>query len=163
MTRAGVMGWPVEHSRSPVLHGFWLKHYGIAGTYVKLPVPPEGLRAALRALPGEGFAGCNLTLPHKEAALAIVDHVDASARRIGAVIWHLVDRPRLTMRAFSNRFLDAYLATLGDEALASVGVYQLEGLGVQLFERIEGDYFSILGLPLLPLLDFLRGHGVVLP
>jgi shikimate dehydrogenase len=85
MTRAGVMGWPVEHSRSPVLHGFWLKHYGIAGTYVKLPVPPEGLRAALRALPGEGFAGCNLTLPHKEAALAIVDHVDASARRIGAV------------------------------------------------------------------------------
>jgi shikimate 5-dehydrogenase len=47
MTRAGVMGWPVEHSRSPVLHGFWLKHYGIAGDYVKLPVPPEGLRAAL--------------------------------------------------------------------------------------------------------------------
>jgi shikimate dehydrogenase len=83
--RAGVMGWPVEHSRSPALHGFWLKHYGIAGEYVKLPVPPEGLRAALRALPEERFAGCNLTLPHKEAALAIIDHVDASARRIGAV------------------------------------------------------------------------------
>jgi shikimate dehydrogenase len=83
--RAGVMGWPVEHSRSPVLHGFWLKHYGIAGDYVKLPVPPEGLRAALHALPDDGFAGCNLTLPHKETALAIVDHVDAAARRIGAV------------------------------------------------------------------------------
>jgi septum formation protein len=80
----------------------------------------------------------------------------------GAVIWQLVDRPRLTMRDFSDGFLDAYLAALGDEALRSVGVYQLEGLGAQLFERIEGDYFSILGLPLLPLLDFLRGHGVVL-
>ncbi len=85
MIRAGVMGWPVEHSRSPALHGFWLKHYGIAGDYVKLPVPPDGLRAALRALPEKGFAGCNLTLPHKEAALAIIDHIDASARRIGAV------------------------------------------------------------------------------
>jgi shikimate dehydrogenase len=85
MIRAGVMGWPVEHSRSPALHGFWLKQYGIAGAYVKLPVPPEGLRAALRALPEKGFAGCNLTLPHKEAALAMVDHIDASARRIGAV------------------------------------------------------------------------------
>jgi septum formation protein len=80
----------------------------------------------------------------------------------GAVIWQLVDRPRLTMRDFSDGFLDAYLAALGDGALRSVGVYQLEGLGAQLFERIEGDYFSILGLPLLPLLDFLRGHGVVL-
>ena len=79
----------------------------------------------------------------------------------GAAIWHFVDRPRLTMRAFSDRFLDGYLAALRDDALASVGVYQLEGLGAQLFERIEGDYFSILGLPLLPLLDFLRGHGVV--
>ena len=80
----------------------------------------------------------------------------------GAVIWRLIDRPHLTMRAFSDRFLDAYLAALGDDALASVGVYQLEGLGAQLFERIDGDYFSILGLPLLPLLDFLRGHSVVL-
>lgn len=80
----------------------------------------------------------------------------------GAVIWHFVDRPRLTMRTFSDRFLDAYLAALGDDALTSVGVYQLEGLGVQLFERIEGDYFSILGLPLLPLLDFLRGNGAVM-
>ncbi|HEV2550405.1 MAG TPA: shikimate dehydrogenase [Stellaceae bacterium] len=85
MIRAGVMGWPVEHSRSPTLHGFWLKHYGIAGEYVTLPVPPGELARALRALPREGFAGCNLTLPHKEAALAIIDHIDPSARRIGAV------------------------------------------------------------------------------
>jgi septum formation protein len=79
----------------------------------------------------------------------------------GAMLWHLVDRPRLTMRPFSDQFLDDYLAAIGDDVLASVGAYQLEGRGVQLFERIEGDYFSILGLPLLPLLDFLRGHGVV--
>jgi shikimate dehydrogenase len=85
MIRAGVMGWPVEHSRSPVLHRFWLRQHGIDGDYSLLPVPPEGLATALRALPQRGFAGCNLTLPHKEAALAIVDEVDAVARRIGAI------------------------------------------------------------------------------
>ncbi len=67
------------------------------------------------------------------------------------------------MRDFSDAFLDLYLAAMGDEALASVGAYQLEGLGAQLFARIEGDYFAILGLPLLPLLEFLRGQGVLTP
>jgi septum formation protein len=81
--------------------------------------------------------------------------------RDGAVLWHHVARPRLAMRAFSDGFLDAYLASIGDRALATVGAYELEGLGAQLFARIDGDYFSILGLPLLPLLDFLRGHGAV--
>ncbi|HUJ97490.1 MAG TPA: shikimate dehydrogenase [Stellaceae bacterium] len=85
MIRAGVMGWPVEHSRSPALHGFWLEHYHIDGQYVLLSVPPERLEAALRALPADGFAGCNLTLPHKERALRLVDRADATARRIGAV------------------------------------------------------------------------------
>ncbi len=66
---------------------------------------------------------------------------------------------RLTMRALSDRFLDDYLDAVGDAAMASVGAYQLEGLGVQLFDRIEGDYFTVLGLPLLPALDFLRRHG----
>jgi septum formation protein len=65
------------------------------------------------------------------------------------------------MREFSDDFLDAFLTEAGESALASVGGYQLEGPGVQLFERIEGDYFTILGLPLLPLLDFFRNHGVV--
>jgi len=63
------------------------------------------------------------------------------------------------MRAFSDAFLDHYLETAGDAVLASVGGYQREGLGIQLFERIEGDYFTILGLPLLRALDFLREHG----
>lgn len=85
MKRAGVMGWPLAHSRSPVLHGFWLKQYGIDGTYELLPVAPDALETALRALPMRGFAGCNLTLPHKEHALTIVDEVEVTAARIGAV------------------------------------------------------------------------------
>ncbi len=82
---AGVVGWPVSHSRSPVLHGHWLKRHGIDGAYVPLPVPPQHLPAALRALPALGFRGVNVTVPHKMAALAICDEVDALARRIGAV------------------------------------------------------------------------------
>ncbi len=83
--KAGVMGWPVDHSRSPALHGFWLKTYGIDGSYERLPVKPEDLAKALRDLPAKGFAGVNLTVPHKEAALAVVDEVSPEGRRIGAV------------------------------------------------------------------------------
>jgi len=82
--------------------------------------------------------------------------------RDGARIWHHVARPRLVMRGFSDRFLDAYLAAEGDALLSSVGAYRLEGLGVHLFDRIEGEHAAILGLPLLPLLGFLRQHGVVM-
>jgi shikimate dehydrogenase len=82
---AGIMGWPVSHSRSPALHNFWLDEHGIDGAYVPLPVRPEQLERALRALPALGFRGVNLTLPHKEAALSIVDRVDPLAGRIGAV------------------------------------------------------------------------------
>ena len=85
MKRAGVMGWPVAHSRSPLLHGFWLKEHRIDGEYVLLSVQPEELAPSLRGLAARGFAGCNLTIPHKEAALAIVDVVDAASARIGAV------------------------------------------------------------------------------
>ena len=82
---AGIMGWPVGHSRSPALHGFWLDEHGIDGAYVPLAVRPERLERALRALPAMGFRGCNLTIPHKQAALAIVDRVEPMARRIGAI------------------------------------------------------------------------------
>jgi len=82
---AGVMGWPVMHSRSPRLHNYWFERYGLAGTYMPLAIKPEGLEKALRALPALGFAGCNLTIPHKEQALRIVDHADDRARRIGAI------------------------------------------------------------------------------
>src|SRR5437660_11662069 len=82
---AGVMGDPVMHSRSPKLHNHWLAKYGLAGAYVPLAITAGYLRAALRALPALGFSGCNLTIPHKEAALELVDQVDPLARRIGAV------------------------------------------------------------------------------
>ncbi len=82
---AGVMGWPVAHSASPRLHGFWLKHYGIDGAYVPLPVAPQHLVGCLRVLPQLGFSGVNITVPHKEAAFAAVDTLSATARRIGAV------------------------------------------------------------------------------
>jgi shikimate dehydrogenase len=82
---AGVMGWPVAHSLSPRLHGHWLRRYAIDGAYVPLPVLPERLEQALGALPALGFAGTNLTIPHKEAALPLVDRLSAAAERIGAV------------------------------------------------------------------------------
>ena len=82
---AGVMGWPVMHSRSPALHGYWLSEYGLAGAYVPLAIRPDGLAAALRALAPLAFSGCNLTIPHKEQAMAIVDEVDEAARAIGAI------------------------------------------------------------------------------
>jgi septum formation protein len=78
----------------------------------------------------------------------------------GAIIWRHIDTPKLKMRAFSDAFLEDYLSRAGDQVLRSIGAYQLEGLGAQLFERVEGDYFSVLGLPLLPLLAFLREHGI---
>jgi nucleoside triphosphate pyrophosphatase len=77
------------------------------------------------------------------------------------IVWHELQAPRLVMRDFSDEFLDAYLANLGREDLAAVGAYRIEGPGVQLFDRIEGDYFAILGLPLLPLLRFLREQGAL--
>ncbi|HUZ75419.1 MAG TPA: shikimate dehydrogenase [Stellaceae bacterium] len=96
---AGVMGWPVAHSRSPALHGFWLAEHGIDGAYVPLAVRPEDLRRALQALPLLGFAGCNITIPHKEAALEAVDDTDDSARRAGAVNTVVIDaRGRLLGR-----------------------------------------------------------------
>lgn len=82
---AGVLGWPVAHSRSPRLHGHWLQHYGIDGAYVPLPVRPERFEAAVRALLDLGFRGANVTIPHKEAALALCDAVTPLARRIGSV------------------------------------------------------------------------------
>src|SRR6266571_3480411 len=82
---AGVMGWPVMHSRSPLLHNYWFQQHHLAGTYVPLAIPPAGLKAALRALHSLGFAGCNLTLPHKQEAMKWVDEVDTVAKSIGAI------------------------------------------------------------------------------
>ncbi len=79
----------------------------------------------------------------------------------GEAVWRYIARPKLTMRRLSDEFINSYLDQIGDAAFESVGAYQLEGLGVQLFSSIEGDYFSILGLPLLQVLDYLRERSVI--
>ena len=82
---AGVLGWPVSHSRSPRLHNFWLARYGIDGAYVPLPVAPADFVTAVRGLRAAGFRGANVTIPHKEAAFAVCTRVDETAHRAGAV------------------------------------------------------------------------------
>jgi nucleoside triphosphate pyrophosphatase len=109
------------------------------------PADREGAAAQLRELRGRSH--------ELHSALVLI--------RDGAVLFDCVDTARLTMRKFSDRFLDDYLDMVGKAALASVGAYQLEGLGVHLFERVAGDYFTILGLPLVPLLAYLRQNGFV--
>lgn len=115
------------------------------GVWFDKPASAEEARAQLQALKGRRHTLVT-------AAAILCDE---------AVRWRALDRAHLTMREFSDRFLDDYLARMGERVLATVGGYELEGLGAQLMARVEGDYFAILGLPLLPLLDFLRGAGAL--
>ena len=110
------------------------------------PADREAARAQLRALSGRTH--------ELHSAIAFVHNA--------AVIFEHVEVARLTMRAFSDQFLDQYLDAAGSAATQSVGAYQLEGPGIQLFERLEGDYFTILGLPLMAVLEFLRRRGCLL-
>ena len=81
----GVMGWPVAHTRSPAIHNHWIAHYGLKGAYVQLPVQPQNLEAAIRGLPALGFAGCNITVPHKVNAMQLMDTLHPAARRVAAI------------------------------------------------------------------------------
>ena len=107
------------------------------------PADIAAARAQLRALSGRTH--------ELHSAIAFVED--------GAVVFEHVGVARLTMRAFSEKFLDLYLQAAGPAATASVGAYQLESFGIQLFERVDGDYFTVLGLPLLQALEFLRQRG----
>lgn len=107
------------------------------------PQDRDGARSQLRALRARTH--------ELHSAIAFVERDAVRFEHVGVA--------RLTMRAFSDSFLDSYLDAAGDTVTASVGAYQLEGLGVELFERVEGDYFTVLGLPLLQALDFLRRVG----
>jgi shikimate dehydrogenase len=98
---AGVMGWPVMHSRSPMMHNYWFKKHGMAGTYVPLAIRPEHLSAALRGLHPLGFAGVNVTIPHKQEAMKIVHEVDALAKSIGAISCVIV-RPDGSLAGTNN-------------------------------------------------------------
>lgn len=109
------------------------------------PADCNGAKAHLKALSGK---------THGLATAAVIV-------RDGHRLWHHVSTPKLTMRVLSDDFIDDYLDKVGDAALTSVGAYQLEGLGAQLFTRVDGDFFTILGLPLLQVLGFLREHRLV--
>ena len=115
------------------------------GTWFDKPADREDARRQLLALRGQR---------HELLSAAVV-------YRGGTRAWHTVDRARLTMRPFSDAFLDRYLDAVGDAALETVGGYHLEGLGAQLFDRVEGDFFTVLGLPLLALLRYLRQSGTL--
>jgi septum formation protein len=117
----------------------------LGGRRFSKPASAEAAREQLKALAG------NTHELHSAVAVA----------RGGNILFETVATARLTMRPLSETFLDAYLAAAGDRVSSSVGAYQLEGLGVHLFERIEGDHFTILGLPLLPLLAYFRSAGLV--
>jgi shikimate dehydrogenase len=88
---AGVMGWPITQSRSPILHNYWIEKYNLNGRYVPLAVQPERLADAIRGLPALGFRGCNLTMPHKQFAMTMVDSLTDTAKRIGAINCIVVD------------------------------------------------------------------------
>ena len=98
---AGVMGWPVAHSRSPKIHNHWISQLGLQGAYVLLPVDPVYLPVALKGLAALGFAGCNVTIPHKVAAMHLVDRVDPVARRMGAINT-IVVQPDGSLCGFNN-------------------------------------------------------------
>ena len=115
------------------------------GSLYDKPVDRDGARAHLVSLHGRTH--------HLITSAVVVQD--------GVRLWHHTERAALTMRPLSDSFIETYLAAVGDRALQSVGAYQLEGAGAQLFTRVEGDFFTILGLPLLPLFEFLRAHGVL--
>jgi septum formation protein len=109
------------------------------------PIDLEGAAAHLRKLSGKSH--------RLETAIVIAEN--------GELVWRHLARPKLSVRILTDQFIDAYVDRCGEALLSTVGAYQLEGMGAQIFSKIEGDYFSILGLPLLPLLDYLRVRGVL--
>lgn len=108
-----VIGWPIRHSRSPLIHGYWLRRHGIAGSYEKVAVEPETLGRFLRSIAAGDYLGCNVTVPHKEAVIGLLDEIDETAKAIGAVntIWRDSGRVRGT-----NTDAIGFMANLDDRA-----------------------------------------------
>ncbi len=144
MKRACVIGWPIEHSRSPLIHNYWLKTYGIAGAYTKEALRPEAVAGFLKTLATHGFVGCNVTVPHKEAAFAAADEREASARAVGAAntLWLSGDKlcaantdtygfmTHLGLSAPGWDALDAPVSILGAGGAARAIVYGFLEAGV---------------------------------
>lgn len=116
MKHACVIGWPIEHSRSPAIHGYWLARYKIDGSYTKRAVPPDRVEAFLGALAAEGLAGCNVTIPHKEIAFRMAEERDRSAEAIGAAntLW-IDDRGRLCAANTDTYGYMTYLASRAED------------------------------------------------
>ena len=123
MKRACVVGWPVAHSRSPLIHGFWLAKYGIEGSYVKQPLPPDQAAEFLRNLPAHGFVGCNVTLPHKETAFAVADERGPAAAAVGAANTLWLEGGRLVAESTDTLgFINNLKATVPDVDLRGSAV-----------------------------------------
>jgi shikimate dehydrogenase len=114
MKRACVIGWPVEHSRSPAIHRYWLKLYGLDGAYEKEAVRPEEFEGFLRALAAKGYAGANVTLPHKESALALAAHADEAATAIGAANTLWLDAAGVLQASNTDAY--GFMAHLSEQA-----------------------------------------------
>lgn len=110
---AGVMGWPVAHSRSPIIHNHWIRQYGLQGAYGLFPVQPDKLEDAINGLRALGMAGCNITIPHKVKAMQCMDVVDPLARRMGAINT-IVVTPEGALHGFNNDGF-GYIQSLRDE------------------------------------------------
>ena len=174
---AGIIGWPVAHSRSPRLHGFWLERYGIDGAYIPLPIRPENFAAAVRGLAAAGFAGANVTIPHKRAAFAVCDSTDDTARRAGAVNTLVFHDGRITgsntdgwgflanLRAYGVNPAagPALLLGAGGGARAIAAALQSEGVTVTIANRTRERADELARhLPGLRVIDWnRRSHAVV--
>ena len=129
MQKAFVIGWPIAHSRSPLIHGYWLKKYASSGQYEKRPVKPEELPKFIQLIREGIFAGCNVTVPHKEAALKLADKVDETARAIGAVntLWEQDGKVHAT-NTDAHGFM-ANLEAAFPDWLSTAGVPTIVGAG----------------------------------
>lgn len=157
-----------------------LRHSGISAEDVALVLAEAKAAEVSERRPGRLILGCDQTLSLEDEVLHKAPDMEGARRKLlklsgkthhlnsalvltrdGETLWRHVSVASLTMRTLSPAFIGSYLADVGDAALASVGAYQIEGRGIQLFEKVEGDYFTIVGLPLLPLLVELRTMGVI--
>lgn len=163
MTKAFVVGHPIAHSRSPMIHGHWLERHGLAGSYERLDVPPDGFEAFLRGFRARGFAGGNVTIPHKEAAHRLADHLTERARRLGAVntLWleggevhgdntdvvgFVANLDQVLGAGWEGRAAPAIVVGAGGAARAVVAGLVDRGLDVRVANRTEGRTDSLVAL-----------------
>jgi shikimate dehydrogenase len=162
MISAGVIGWPVAHSKSPLIHRFWLAKLGLDGDYGRFPVHPDGLGDAIRALPALGLRGVNVTVPHKVAVMAYLDRIDAVAAKVGAVNTVVVEDGKLVgyntdvggvreALAGDDDWTEATIVIVGagGAARAAFAAFEgVEGVQVMVFARNHEQSAALVALPI---------------